>query len=165
MIICDNDQAAVAAARLLKELGLYSGATEPSDLETNRESLEELGMYFLPYGNFEDYLLHEGHSTTYVQAIDQLHHAGRFASYVATRVRGDAAYAAKPVEQQISDFIGRVGGKPELAYLVARAIVTSAPDGSQIPEYFKRVLGQAASLARAEYELMAADGNAENTSQ
>ena len=164
MIICDNDQAAVAAARLLKELGLYGGATEPSDLETNRESLEELGMYFLPYGNFEDYLLHEGHSTTYVQAIDQLHHAGRFASYVATRVRGDAAYAAKPVEQQISDFIGRVGGKPELAYLVARAIVASAPDGSQIPEYFKRVLGQAASLARAEYELMAADGNAENTS-
>ena len=122
-------------------------------------------MYFLPHGNFEDYLLHEGHATTYIQAIDQLHHAGRFVSYVASRAKGDAAYAAKPVEQHISDFIGREGGKPELAYLVARAIVASAPDGSQIPEYFKRVLGQAVSIAKAEYELMAADGNAENTSQ
>ena len=165
MIICDNDQAAVAAARLLKELGLYGGATEPSDLETNRESLEALGMYFLPHGNFEDYLLQEGHASTYVQAIDQLHHAGRFASYVASRATRDAAYAAKPLEQHIRDFIAREGGKPELAYLVARAMVASAPDGSQIPEYFKKVLGQAAALARAEYELMAADGNAENPSE
>ena len=165
MIICDNDQAAVAAARLLRELGLYGGATEPSDLETNRDSLEALGMYFLPHGNFEDYLLHEGHAPTYVQAIDQLHYVGRLGSYVASRATSDAAYAAKPLEQHIKDFIGREGGKPELAYLVARAIVASAPDGSQIPEYFNKILGQAASLARAEYELMAADGNAENTSE
>ena len=165
MIICDNDQAAVAAARLLRELGLYGGATEPSDLETNRDSLEALGMYFLPHGNFEDYLLHEGHAPTYVQAIDQLHYVGRLGSYVASRATSDAAYAAKPLEQHIKDFIGREGGKPELAYLVARAIVASAPDGSQIPEYFKTILGQASSLARAEYELMAADGNAENTSE
>ena len=59
MMLCDNDQTAVATARLLKELGLYGGATEPSNLEANRESLEALGMYFLPHGNFEDYLLQE----------------------------------------------------------------------------------------------------------
>lgn len=165
MFICDNDQAAVAAARLLKELCLYGGATDASDLEANRESLEALGMYFLPHGNFEDYLLHEGHAPTYVEAIDQLHYPGRLDSYVASRGRRDEAYAAKPLEQHISDFIGREGGKPELAYLVARTIVASAPDGSQVPEYFKRVLEQAASLARAEYELMAADGNAQDTSQ
>ena len=165
MIVCDNDQAAVTAARLFKELSLYGGATDASELEANRESLEALGMYFLPYGNFEDYLLHEGHASTYVQAIDQLHYAGRLDSYVASRTSTDEAYAGKPLKQHIRDFINREGGKPELAYLVARAIVASAPDGSQIPEYFKRVLGQAASLAREEYELMAADGNAESTSE
>ena len=165
MFICDNDQAAVAAARLLKELGLYGGATDASDLEANRESLEASGMYFLPHGNFEDYLLHEGHAPTYVRAIEQLHYAGRLGSYVASRARTDEDYAAKPLKQHIRDFIGREGGKPELAYLVARAIVASAPDGSQIPDYFKKILGQAASLARAEYGLMAADGNAENTSE
>ena len=62
-------------------------------------------MYFLPHGNFEDYLLHEGHATTYVQAIDKLHNAGRLDSYVASRARTDEAYAAKPLEQHIRDFI------------------------------------------------------------
>ena len=165
MIICDNDQAAVVAARLLKELGLYSGSTDSSDLEANRETLEAGGMHFLPHGNFEDYLLHEGHASSYVQAIDQLHYVGRLNSYVASRAKGQAGYATEPVERHIKDFIASERAKPELAHLVAQVIVASAPDGSQIPEYFKKVLGKAASLAREEYKLMAADGNSEETSQ
>ena len=165
MIICDNDLAAVAAAKLLKELHLYGGPTDASDLEANRGTLEALGMYFLPHGNFEEYLLHEGHATMYVQAIDQLHYAGRLSFYVASRAKGDAAYAAEPMARHIKDFISSERGKPELAHLAAQAIVASAPDGSQIPEYFKTILRQAASLAREEYKLMAADGNAEDTSQ
>ena len=165
MIICDNDQAAVVAARLLKELGLYSGSTDSSDLEANRKTLEAGGMHFLPHGNFEDYLLHEGHASSYVQAIDQLHYVGRLNSYVASRAKGQAGYATEPVERHIKDFIASERAKPELAHLVAQVIVASAPDGSQIPEYFKKVLGKAASLAREEYKLMAADGNSEETSQ
>ena len=165
MIICDNDQAAVVAARLLKELGLYSGSTDSTDLEANRETLEAGGMHFLPHGNFEDYLLHEGHASSYVQAIDQLHYVGRLNSYVASRAKGQAGYATEPVERHIKDFIASERAKPELAHLVAQVIVASAPDGSQIPEYFKKVLGKAASLAREEYKLMAADGNSEETSQ
>ena len=165
MIICDNDQAAVVAARLLKELGLYSGSTDSSDLEANRETLEAGGMHFLPHGNFEDYLLHEGHASSYVHAIDQLHYVGRLNSYVASRAKGQAGYATEPVERHIKDFIASERAKPELAHLVAQVIVASVPDGSQIPEYFKKVLGKAASLAREEYKLMAADGNSEETSQ
>ena len=165
IMMCDNDRAAVAAARLLKELGLYGGSVSPADLEANRETLEALGMYFLPFSDFEGYLFGEGHTTKYVQAIDRLHGAGRLASYVSTRAKGDAAYSTKPQEQHIRDFIAREGGKPELARLVAQAIVASASDGSQIPEYFKRVLEQAATLAREEYKLMAANGNSESTSQ
>ena len=165
IIMCDNDQAAVAAARLLKELGLYGGSDGPADLEANRETLEALGLYFLPFGDFESYLLNEGHATKYMQAIDQLHGVGRFASYVSIRAKGDATYSSRPQAQQIKDFIARAGGKPELARLVAQAIVASAPDGSQIPDYFKRVLEQAATLAREEYKLMADNGNSESTSQ
>ena len=165
MILCDNDKAAVAAAKLLKEFSLYGGPTESADLEGNRETLEALGMYFLPHGNFEEYLLLEGHTTPYIQAIAQLHGAGRLDSYVSNRTGGNAAYANEPVAQHIRDFIAREGGKPELAHLVARAIVASAPDGSQIPEYLKRVLEQAVALARTEFNLMVADGNAEETSQ
>ena len=165
MIVCDNDQAAVAAAKLLKEFSLYVGSTEAADLEGNREALESSGMYFLPHGNFEEYLLHEGYSEHYIQAISDLHGTGRLSSYVANRARGNAAYADESVEQHIRDFIGREGGKPELAHLVARAIVGSASDGSQVPGYLKRVLEQAVSLAKAEFKLMATDGNVEETSQ
>ena len=165
IIMCDNDQAAVAAARLLKELGLYGGSVDPAGLEANRVTLEALGLYFLPFGDFEGYLLNEGHATRYIQAIDQLHGAGRLASYVSIRAKGDATYSSKPQSQHIKDFIAREGGKPELARLVAQAIVASSPDGSQIPDYFKRVLEQAATLAREEYKLMAANGNSESTSQ
>ena len=165
MIICDNDQAAVAAARLLKELGLYGGSTNAPDLEASREALEDLGMYFLPHGNFEEYLLHEGHASSYVQAIDQLHYAGRLTAYVASRSKGHASYAEESVERHIRDFIASERGKPELAHLAAQAIVGSAPNGLAIPEYFKTVLKHAAVLARAEFKLMAANGSTQETSQ
>ena len=91
------------------DLVLGNGRLPVNGNGTNRESLEASGMYFLPHGNFEDYLLHEGHAPTYVHAIEQLHYAGRLGSYVASRARTDEDYAAKPLEQHISDFIGREG--------------------------------------------------------
>lgn len=164
MILCDNDQAAIAAAKLLKESCVYDGSTDATALEANRTTLEALGLCFLPHGNFEDYLLNEGYAAKYVEAIDQFHGPNRLASYVAHRAKGEPTYSTEPIERHIRDFVAREGGKPELAHFVARAIVVSASDGWEVPEYFKKVMMQASSLAKAEYALMATDGNTEETS-
>lgn len=157
LIMCDNGSAAVSAANALADLGIVPFKVKPSSIEEKRIELENPGLYFLPTGNFEQYIMDEGHVAAYEQAIDQVHGSGRLQSYVTRRIASDSAYASQSRTQHIIDFIQREGRKPEIAFDVANIITNGGLDSTRIPAYFTHTLKAIETLAKQ--QLMVSDGD------
>lgn len=160
LILCDNDQAAANAVRMLKDLGLIGAQVDPTKLEDHRGHLETNGLYFLPEGNFESYVMSQGHTPAYEQAVAQVSGAGRLDAYVRHRTDSNAGYAQVSREQQILDFIKQEGNKPELAFEAARIITNRATDPSAIPAYFEQIIMTVSALAKKEIEAQDGDPKA-----
>ncbi len=122
LIMCDNDNVATATANILSDLGIIGFKVDKATIEARRTDLEEAGLFFLPEGNFEEYIMSEGHVAAYEHAIAEVYGATRLASYVKIRTASDATYSKKTKEAQIVDFIKSEGGKPELAFEAASFI-------------------------------------------
>ncbi len=157
LILCDNDNASVSAAKILKGLDLVSIDVQASTLESHRSDLEKAGLFFLPQGTFETYIMSQGHVTAYEEAIARVFGTSRLQSYVKHRVASCISYSSVPKEQQVIDFIEREGSKPEIAYEVANIITREGKDRSGIPSYFTAVLTAIAAVANK--ELADEDGN------
>ena len=119
-----------------------------TDIETRRTDLEGKELYFLPTGNFEQYIMDQGNIEAYEQAIERVHGSGRLQSYISTRVASDASYATTSQTQKIIDFINKERGKPEIAFEVANIITNNGLNETQIPDYFKTVLRAIETIAK-----------------
>jgi hypothetical protein len=155
--MCDNDDAAISSAKILFDLGLITFKVEKSTIEANRAGLEKIGLFFLPKGNFEEYVMSEGHVDAYENAISQINGVGKLDSYVKVRTTSDMTYGKKTRDAQIVDFIAREHGKPELAFEVSNFITKDGIDATKIPPYFIRVLRAVETMARHQTEVP--DGN------
>ena len=148
VIMCDNDSAAVIASNTLTDLGIVPFRVNSTDIETRRADLESKGLYFLPTGNFEQYVMDQGNIEAYEQAIEQVHGPDRLQSYISSRVASDASYVATSQTQKIIDFINKERGKPEIAFEVANIITNNGSNSTQIPPYFTLVLRSVEAIAK-----------------
>ncbi|MBI4287617.1 MAG: AAA family ATPase [Chloroflexi bacterium] len=157
LILCDNDQATVDTASMLRDIGLLHVDVQAASTHTHRKNLHSAGLYFLPKGTFETYVMSEGHVAPYEEAIARVFGKGRLESYIKKRIASDKSYALVPKEQQIMDLIKNDGNKPELAYEVASIVTNDGKDPSKIPTYFGEVLKAITDIARK--ELAVEDGD------
>lgn len=163
LILCDNDNAAIVAANMLADLGLMPSKVKRDTIDSKRTELENAGLYFLPAGNFEQYIIDQGYMAAYEQSIAQVHGTGRLEGYMSRRVTSDPAYASTSRVQQILDFIGKEGRKPEIAFEVANIITNEGLDGTKIPPYLAHVLRASETLAKR--ESMVSDGDTSTGTQ
>lgn len=159
LMLCDNDKVVVDVANILAKINIIPYVANEANIESNRADLEAHNLFFLPFKDFEAYVLSRGFITEYEDAIATHFGRRRLDSYVKRRVAGDANYVNVPRDQQIIDFIDKQGGKPELAELVTQAITKNGSEEARIPDYFCMVLKKALDLAKEEFLMEAKNGN------
>ena len=150
IVLCDNDKVAIDTAKAMKEIGIINFDVSRQNIETNRQSLEEKGLYFLPNGDFETYMFSEGHTIEYEHAISRVFGQGKFDRYVRSRIQNNQNYAQKSKEEQLKDFIKNHGKKPGLAFEAVNEITDNGTDSTNIPEYFQKVLLDISKVAKRE---------------
>lgn len=155
IIMCDNDKAGIQVAKHLKELGEIDFDVESSNLESRREKLEEAGLYILPNGNFEEYIMESGYVNEYEEAISEIFGIGALDAYIQKleKEKSGLEFSKLDRKSKILKFITRKRRKPELAISVAERITKNGVDKSKIPSYFVKVLSSIEKMAKEEVEL------------
>lgn len=150
IVLCDGDEVAINTARAMKEIDIINFDVSKQDIEINRQHLEKNGLYILPNGDFEAYLLSEGYTIEYEHAISRVFGQDKLDRYVRRRIKSDQNYVNKSKKERIEDFIDNNKKKPALAFEVANEITNNGRDSTNIPEYFKKVLIDINKVAKRE---------------
>ena len=123
------------------------------DLEGTRSELEKAGLYFLPQGDFERYVIAGGFENEYADAFGEVHGSTRMESYFKKREASDPSYSKKSRAEKIVDCINQLGGKPEIALEFSRMITQEGTNLEKIPPYFVKVLREIERIAKREIEI------------
>jgi predicted ATP-dependent endonuclease of OLD family len=150
IMLCDNDKVALDTAKAMKEIGIIDFEVDSQTIESKRKDLERKGLYILPYGDFETYILNEGHIPEYERAITEVFGKGKFESYVRRCISNDERYAQKTKTDHLKDFINKFGKKPGLALVAASEITSGGKEPNNIPAYFKDLLNHLNEVAKME---------------
>lgn len=150
IVLCDKDKAAIDTAKAMKEIGIINFDVDTQTIEAKRKDLERNGLYFLPKGDFESYMLLEGHTPEYEHAISKVFGNGKFESYITRRIKDDEDYGKKSKAEQIENFIYKFGKKPGLAFEAANEITSNGTEPKNIPAYFRDVLKHLYEVAKRE---------------
>ena len=150
IVLCDKDKVVTDTAKAMREIGIINFDVSDQNIETNRQSLEEKGLFFLPNGDFETYMFSEGHTIEYEHAISRVFGQGKFDRYVRSRIQNNQNYVQKSKEEQLKDFIKKYGKKPGLAFEAVNEITSDGTDPTNIPAYFKKVLIDISKVAKRE---------------
>ena len=100
IVLCDGDEVAINTARAMKEIDIINFDVSKQDIEINRQHLEKNGLYILPNGDFEAYLLSEGYTIEYEHAISRVFGQDRLDSYVRRRIKSDQNYVNKSKKRE-----------------------------------------------------------------
>ena len=150
IVLCDNDKVAIDTAKAMNEFGIIDFGVDSQNIEAKRKDLERNGLYFLPIGDFETYMLHEGHTLEYEHAISKVFGKGKFESYITRRISNDRNYVLKSKAEQLEDFINKFGKKPGLAFEAVNELTSGGTEPKNIPAYFRDVLNHLYEVAKRE---------------
>ncbi len=153
LIMCDKDQAANDTSKVLKNLHVIDPEVDLSNIENVREKLESAGLYFLPNGDFERYVIEEGFEEEYTKAFGEVFGTTRMESYFHKREMSDSSFSHKSRTEKIIECVKHCGGKPEIAIEFARIITKDEVDPKSIPSYFVKTLKEIERIAKREIEV------------
>ncbi len=153
-IMCDNDTAGWNFAFEMKKKGLININIEGEKGEVLRNNLESVGVFVLPSGNFEQYIIDQGYLDAYEKAISVVFGENKLDSYIQKREReeNDSNFKNSERSYKVLKFISKYKRKPELAIEVAEILSNTDSGQMHIPEYFKKVLLAMQVLAKREIE-------------